>query len=114
MSEPEVLFCLHFLGGSARSWERLARALDGTPLTCVPVDLPGFGDAADRPGYSVAAMADHVAEAVRARAPARFGFAGHSMGAKVALALARRSGGWRGGTDRPHRSHPGLRLAAEP
>ncbi|MEE7492563.1 alpha/beta hydrolase [Methylobacterium oryzae CBMB20] len=91
MSEPEVLFCLHFLGGSARSWERLARALDGTPLTCVPVDLPGFGDAADRPGYSVAAMADHVAEAVRARAPARFGFAGHSMGAKVALALARRS-----------------------
>ena len=65
MSEPEVLFCLHFLGGSARSWERLARALDGTPLTCVPVDLPGFGDAAGTPGYSVAAMADHVAEAIR-------------------------------------------------
>src|SRR5204862_313216 len=53
--------------------------------------LPGFGDAADTPGYSVAAMADHVAEAIRARAPARFGIAGHSMGAKVALALARRA-----------------------
>jgi pimeloyl-ACP methyl ester carboxylesterase len=91
MSEPEVLFCLHFLGGSARSWEPLARALAGTPLTCVPVDLPGFGDAAGTPGYSVAAMADHVAEAIRARAPARFGIAGHSMGAKVALALARRA-----------------------
>ncbi|MGE8129260.1 alpha/beta hydrolase [Methylobacterium sp. NPDC080182] len=91
MSEPEVLFCLHYLGGSARSWERLARALDGTPLTCVPVDLPGFGDAAGTPGYSVAAMADHVAEAIRARAPARYAIAGHSMGAKVALALARRA-----------------------
>ncbi|MBE7244881.1 MAG: alpha/beta hydrolase [Actinomycetospora chiangmaiensis] len=90
MSEPEILVCLHFLGGSTRSWERLARILDGT-LTCVPVDLPGFGEAADTPGYSVTAMADHVAGVIRARAPARFALAGHSMGAKVALALARRS-----------------------
>ncbi|WP_457104029.1 alpha/beta hydrolase [Methylobacterium sp. P5_C11] len=90
MSEPDVLFCLHFLGGSARSWDRLARDLDGTP-TCVPVDLPGFGDAASLSGYSVVAMADHVAAAIRARAPARFAIAGHSMGAKVALVLARRS-----------------------
>ena len=41
--------------------------------------------------FSVAAMADHVAASIRARAPARFGIAGHSMGAKVALAVARRS-----------------------
>lgn len=90
MSEPDVLFCLHFLGGSSRSWEPLAWRLAGT-LTCVPLDLPGFGDAAGRTGYSVAAMADHVAAAIRARAPARFGLAGHSMGAKVALSLARRA-----------------------
>lgn len=90
MSEPEILFCLHFLGGSARSWEPLARALDGS-LTCVPVDLPGFGEAAGTTGFSVAAMADHVMAAIRGRAPARFAIAGHSMGAKVALALARRA-----------------------
>ncbi|MGU3667137.1 alpha/beta fold hydrolase [Methylobacterium sp. A49B] len=90
MSEPEVLFCLHFLGGSARSWDRLAGALDGKP-TCIPVDLPGFGASAATPGYSVAAMADAVTDAIRARAPERFGLAGHSMGAKVALALARRA-----------------------
>ncbi|SDM43931.1 Pimeloyl-ACP methyl ester carboxylesterase [Methylobacterium phyllostachyos] len=36
-------------------------------------------------------MADHVAEAIRAHAPAAFAIAGHSMGAKVALALARRA-----------------------
>lgn len=90
MSEPEILFCLHFLGGSARSWAPLARALDGA-LTCVPVDLPGFGREAGTTGFSVAAMADHVAAAVRGRAPARYAIAGHSMGAKVALALARRA-----------------------
>jgi pimeloyl-ACP methyl ester carboxylesterase len=90
MSEPEILFCLHFLGGSARSWAPLARALDGA-LTCVPVDLPGFGQEAGTTGFSVAAMADHVAAAVRGRAPTRYAIAGHSMGAKVALVLARRA-----------------------
>ncbi|WP_342105860.1 alpha/beta hydrolase [Methylobacterium sp. SI9] len=90
MSEPELLFCLHFLGGSARSWAPLAPALDGV-LTCVPIDLPGFGEAAGETGFSVDAMADHVAQAIRARAPAAFAIAGHSMGAKVALALARRA-----------------------
>jgi len=90
MSEPEILFCLHFLGGSARSWSPLARALDGA-LTCVPLDLPGFGEAAGKTGFSVDAMADHVAQAIRAHAPAAFSIAGHSMGAKVALALARRA-----------------------
>ncbi|SFL81715.1 alpha/beta hydrolase [Methylobacterium pseudosasicola] len=90
MSAPDFLFALHFLGGSARSWELLSRALGDTP-TCVPVDLPGFGNAAGASGFSVDAMADHVAAVIRSRAPARFAIAGHSMGAKVALALARRS-----------------------
>ncbi|MCJ2070714.1 alpha/beta hydrolase [Methylobacterium sp. J-030] len=90
MSEPELLFCLHFLGGSARSWAPLAAALDGA-LTCVPIDLPGFGEEAGGTRFSLDAMADHVAEAIRARAPAAFAIAGHSMGAKVALALARRA-----------------------
>ena len=90
MREPDLLFALHFLGGSARSWEPVARALGDGP-TCVPVDLPGFGNAAGATGFSVDAMADHVAAVIRSRAPARFALAGHSMGAKVALALARRS-----------------------
>ena len=90
MSEPEILFCLHFLGGSARSWAPLARALDGA-LTCRPIDLPGFGEETGKAGFSIEAMADHVAAAIRAHAPAAFALAGHSMGAKVALALARRA-----------------------
>ncbi len=87
---PDPLFCLHFLGGSARTWERVAQALAGS-MTCVPIDLPGFGEAARETGFSVDAMADHVAERIRAAAPARYRIAGHSMGAKVALLLARRA-----------------------
>ncbi|MDH2308114.1 alpha/beta hydrolase [Methylobacterium brachiatum] len=90
MPAPDLLLCLHFLGGSARSWAPFSRILEGIPA-CLPVDLPGFGDASGATGFSIAAMADHVAEVIRARAPARFAIAGHSMGAKVALALARRS-----------------------
>ncbi len=89
-SPPPTLFCLHFLGGSAREWVQVADRL-GAAVACVPIDLPGFGDAADVPGYDVAAMADHVAGRIRAAAPARWLIAGHSMGAKVALALARRA-----------------------
>lgn len=87
---PDTLFCLHFLGGSTRSWEALARALDGT-LRLVPLDLPGFGAARGDRGYGIDAMADAVTEVIVAVAPGPFRIAGHSMGAKVALALARRA-----------------------
>lgn len=88
MSAP-LLVCLHFLGGSAREWRHVAARLEG--VRCLPLDLPGFGDAADVPGYDVAAMADRIARRVAAERPERWFLAGHSMGAKVALALARRA-----------------------
>ena len=87
---PATVFCLHFLGGSAREWHAVAGALGGE-VRCAGIDLPGFGDAAAVPGYDVAAMAAHVAGAIRAAAAeGRWFLAGHSMGAKVAAALARR------------------------
>lgn len=89
-NSPDLLVALHFLGGSARTWEPVARRLAGT-VGCLALDLPGFGAAAGTTGYDVAAMADHVAAAIRAARPRRFALAGHSMGAKVALALARRA-----------------------
>ncbi len=91
MIDHPVLFCLHFLGGSARTWRPLAERL-GPHLRCVAIDLPGFGDDADHPGCGVAAMADHVAARIKAEGPpGPWLIAGNSMGAKVALALARRS-----------------------
>ena len=71
-------------------WRALAGRL-GPGMRCVAIDLPGFGDEAHRPGGDVAAMADHVAARIRAEAPpGPWLIAGNSMGAKVALALARR------------------------
>ncbi len=93
---PLTLFCLHFLGGSAREWRWLDRALGGA-VRLVTLDLPGFGAAQAQGGRDVAAMAEHVAAAVRAASPGRWGLAGHSMGAKVALAVARRAEDGEGG-----------------
>jgi pimeloyl-ACP methyl ester carboxylesterase len=84
-----VVFLLHYLGGSAREWEPVVELLDG--LRCVAIDLPGFGEASQRIGYSVAEMADFVAEKIRREAPRRWFVAGHSMGAKIAAVLARSS-----------------------
>ncbi len=82
-----VIFCLHYLAGSAREWTRVAELVRGA--RCIPVDLPGFGAAAGEPGFSVAEMAAYVGGVIRREAPERWLLAGHSMGAKVAAVLAR-------------------------
>ena len=89
-ADRPTVFCLHFLGGSAGEWAEVVRRLEPS-LRCVPLDLAGFGDAAQASGYAVAEMADAVAAAIRAARPGRWLLAGHSMGAKVATALARRA-----------------------
>ena len=89
MTLPHLVF-LHFLGGSARTWSSVTEKLAGQFIP-LGIDLPGFGTAAEVPGHTVAAMADHAAAAIRAAAPDRFVLAGHSMGAKVAAVLARRA-----------------------
>ncbi len=86
---PTVV-CLHFLGGSARSWGAVVERV-GTVARCIQVDLAGFGAAAATPGYAVTDMADAVTDIVRQGKPARWLLAGHSMGAKIASLLARRA-----------------------
>ena len=85
-----TIFLLHLLGGSARAFDWLTPLL-ATRVRCVAVDLPGFGQNADATGFSVSAMVDAVAAEVRADAPRTWLLVGHSMGAKVATALARRA-----------------------
>ena len=85
-----TIFCLHFLGGSAESWRRVARRLDAH-ARCVLIDLPGFGDASELSGYPVTEMVDRVAAMIRTEAPRRWLLVGHSMGCKVAAVLARRA-----------------------
>ena len=92
---------LHWLGGSARTWDAVAAGLGERGVVCAPLNLPGFGAAADVAGYTVENMADHVqAEVERLRrslmtteneGEVAWFLAGHSMGGKVAAVLARRA-----------------------
>ena len=83
-----LLVALHFLGSNAAQWaptfERLADR-----FRLLALDLPGFGSAASVRGRDVAGMAEFVAAEIRRRSPGRWLMVGHSMGAKVACAVAR-------------------------
>ena len=87
---PPTLVLLPFLAATGHQWAGVASRL-GDIARCVTVDLPGFGDARMATDHTVAAMVDAVAAVVAAHAPRRWAVAGHSMGGKVALALARRA-----------------------
>lgn len=86
---PVALLLLHYFGGSARSWDLLAAAL-GPAARCVAPDMRGFGDNHAGGGpYTVDRYADDAA-ALAAGLGGRFVLVGHSMGGKVAVALAAR------------------------
>ncbi len=88
MSSDGVLF-LHHFGGSARSWDAVIARMDG--IETIAIDLPGFGAAAASAGpFDVAACADIASAALRLMASDRLWIVGHSMGGKIALALAAR------------------------
>ena len=87
--ESPVVFCLHYLGGSAREWSRVIDLVHNA--RCIPLDLPGFGDASEASGYTVVEMVAHVERAIAALAPHRWFVVGHSMGAKIATVIARRA-----------------------
>ena len=78
-----VWVCLHYFGGSAQSWAPLTEALQEP---CVTPDLRGFGS---EPPAGAMRVADH-ADDMAAVLPPDFVLVGHSMGGKVAMALAAR------------------------
>jgi len=83
------VYCLHYLGGSAREWAAVEAQLPSF-IRLVAVDLPGFGDAANSTEFTVAEMATAVAHLIGTQRPELWMLVGHSMGAKVLTALARR------------------------
>ena len=85
-----TLILLHHFGGSARTWQPFIACI-GDRRRCIALDLPGFGRQARYPGpYTVAAMADHVAAQILDVGLDTYSLIGHSMGGKVAMALAAR------------------------
>jgi pimeloyl-ACP methyl ester carboxylesterase len=82
---------LHYWAGAGHEFDQLRSLLPaGTPL--LAPDLPGFGAQAIPAGfdYSVGAYADWVANFVAAQQLTDYVLIGHSMGGKIALALAAR------------------------
>ena len=87
--EPALVF-LHYFGGSSRTWSEVIAGLSSTHR-CIAPDLRGFGDSdATASGYSVGENADDVAALIQAVHIERYALIGHSMGGKIALALAAR------------------------
>ncbi|MDQ3323892.1 MAG: alpha/beta hydrolase [Acidobacteriota bacterium] len=90
-SRPTLVF-LHYFGGSSRAWteviERLAK-----DFHCVAPDLRGFGasDAlSTAENFAVKDYADDIECLIRVLTIENYVLIGHSMGGKIALALAAR------------------------
>ncbi|SHI37478.1 Pimeloyl-ACP methyl ester carboxylesterase [Hymenobacter daecheongensis DSM 21074] len=87
---PLTFVCLHYWAGSGREWQAIADLLAPEYQVLAP-DLSGFG-AAPPPtaDYSVAAYADQIIGLVQEHKLTRYVLVGHSMGGKIALAVAAR------------------------
>ena len=87
---PHTVIALHYWAGSGREYDALRPLLPG--VTFLAPDLPGFGAQPVPPGfdYSVRAYADWVAAYIQQQQVTDFTLIGHSMGGKMALALAAR------------------------
>ncbi len=85
---PRVVF-LHGLFGQGKNWTMFARAL-ALQARVTLVDLPDHGRSDWTGRFSYPDMADRVAELMAAEDPEPYAVVGHSMGGKVAMALALR------------------------
>lgn len=89
-----ALVLLHYFGGSGRTWKPVMDALVAAGWRCLAPDLRGFGES-PAPGedwthYTVDTMADDIHRLIDRLRLELFIVVGHSMGGKVALALASR------------------------
>jgi pimeloyl-ACP methyl ester carboxylesterase len=86
-SGPRVIF-LHGLFGQGRNWTTIAKALSGQARVSL-VDLPNHGRSPWTDHFSYPEMANQVGDLIRAEAGGEpYAVVGHSMGGKVAMALA--------------------------
>jgi len=84
------LLLLHGLGGTWRSWSPIMDALAET-RDVIAVDLPGFGETPPLAGeISIATLADAVTAFCAEHGLGAVDVVGSSMGARLALELARR------------------------
>ncbi|MBM0745367.1 alpha/beta hydrolase (plasmid) [Phormidium sp. CLA17] len=83
---PALVF-LHYFGGSANFWTEVIAQLRHE-CHCIALDLPGFGESEPIAGNTVKDMATCVLALVEQLQLKQYILVGHSMGGKVALAIA--------------------------
>ncbi len=86
---PSAVLALHYWAGAGHEFDALRPLLPAGTQLLAP-DLPGFGTQAVPAGfdYSVGAYADWVAAFIQQNDLTDYVLVGHSLGGKVALALA--------------------------
>ena len=87
MGEGPPVLLLHGLFGAARNWGTIQRRL-AARYRVLAMDLRNHGESPRAEGMSAAALAEDVAATLHARGVARAAVIGHSLGGKVAMALA--------------------------
>lgn len=94
-SGPTLVF-LHYWGGSARTWNEVARALAGRDL--IIIDFRGWSRSSPLSGpYSLHQLARDTLAVIAAEGVTDYAIIGHSMGGKVAqLVASTRPSGLRG------------------
>ena len=83
----DYLVILHGLFGNRDNFASLSLHFDRY-RTVLRLDLPGHGQSSSLPELSYARMADAVADELAGRGIKRYALLGHSLGGKVAMALA--------------------------
>lgn len=91
MGEGPPVVLLHGLFGAARNWGGIQKRL-ATRHRVLAMDLRNHGESPRAEGMNHAATAGDVAETLRHRGIPRAAVVGHSLGGKVAMALALRHG----------------------
>jgi len=88
-TRPSLVF-LHYFGGSSCAWTEVIELL-AKDFHCVAPDLRGFGASDSTPeNYAVTDYADDVERLIETLTIENYVLIGHSMGGKIALALAAR------------------------
>jgi pimeloyl-ACP methyl ester carboxylesterase len=87
-----LIVALHWLGGSAQTWNEVGSLLATRGYRFVALDLPGFGHAISNLEFAVETMATQVMATVRElrrQSPGAWLLVGHSMGGKLAAIVTR-------------------------
>jgi pimeloyl-ACP methyl ester carboxylesterase len=84
----QILFFLHYWGGSSRTWGEVIKRLEND-FRCIAYDHRGWGNSDAPPsGYRIEDLAHDAEVLIRKLGLRRYVLVGHSMGGKVAQLLA--------------------------